>query len=156
MRSGLIGSTLSGSFGRHPSRPPLAPLSVDKLTASEKQRVKRASPIHVDVQTARLHESVTGSVLHDTLNYYGTIPVAHRTTVGTWNPIACSICSMLQAAVTRGRWEAIVHARLRKWRKRCKSKAKQVSRYERKCQREEDEHMAEMHAVTANNAECQT
>ena len=35
VRSGLIGSTLSGSSGRHPSRPPLAPLTVD--TADEQR-----------------------------------------------------------------------------------------------------------------------
>ena len=156
VRSGSTGSTLSGSSSGHPSRPPLAPLSVD--TASELQRVERAPPTHLDVQTPRLHEPVTGSVLHNTLNYYGTIPVAHRTAVGTWNTIARSICSMLHAADIRGRWEAKVHARLRKWKKQCKSKAKQERWYvyQRKCQREQDDHMAEMHAITANTEKCQT
>jgi hypothetical protein len=86
VRSGLIGSTLSGSSGRHPSRTPLVPLSVD--TASKEQRVQRVSPTHLDVQAALLHEPVAGSVLHDTPNYHGTIPVAHRTAVGEWKPTA--------------------------------------------------------------------
>ena len=60
IRSGLIGSALSGSSGRHPSKSPLIPLSVD--TVVEKQRVKRASPTHIDVQLAKLREPVTGSV----------------------------------------------------------------------------------------------
>ena len=113
IRSGLMGSTLSGSSGRHPNKPPLMPLSID--TANETQRVKRASPTHLDIQTATLHEPVTGSVLRDTPNYHGTVPVTHRTAVGAWNPTARSICSMLHAADIRGRWEAVVHARLRKW-----------------------------------------
>jgi hypothetical protein len=112
VRSGLIRSTLSGSSGRHPSRPPLAPLSVD--TANEKQRMKRVSPTHLAVQAALLHEPIAGSVLRDTPNYHGTVPVAHRTAVGEWKPTARSICSMLHAADIRDRWEAIVHARLRK------------------------------------------
>ena len=74
VRSGLIGSTLSGSSGRHPSRPALAPLTVE--TASEKQRVKRVSPAHLDVQAALLREPVAGSVLRDTPNYHGTVPVS--------------------------------------------------------------------------------
>ena len=89
VRNGLMGSTLSGSSGRHPNKPPLIPLSVN--TASEKQRVKRASPTHLDIQTAKLHEPVTGSVLHDTPHYHGTVPVAHRTAVGAWNPTARSM-----------------------------------------------------------------
>ena len=145
VRSGLIGSTLSGSSGRHPSRPPLALLSVD--TTSEKQRVKRVSPTHLDVQAALLHEPVAGSVLRDTPNYHGTVPVAHRTTVDEWRPTARSICSMLHAADIRGRWEAVVHARLRKWKKRCKSKLKQEKWYERKCQREQNAHMAEIEDI---------
>ena len=60
VRSGLIGSTLSGSSGRHPSKPPLIALSID--TASKEQRVKRTSPTHLDIQSAKLHEPVTGSV----------------------------------------------------------------------------------------------
>ena len=116
VRSGLMGSTLSGSSGRHPNKPPLMPLSID--TASETQRVKRASPTHLDIQAAKLHEPVVGSVLRDTPNYHGTIPVTHRTAVGAWNPTARSICSMLHATDIRGRWEAVVHARLRKWKNR--------------------------------------
>ena len=61
---------------------------------------------------------------------------------------------MLHAADVRGRWEAVVHARLRKWKKRCKTKAKYEKWYERKCQREQDEHMTLMDAVTANIQEC--
>ena len=156
MRSGLIGSTLSGSSGRHPNRLPLAPLTVD--TASEEQRVKRVSPAHLDVQAALLHEPVAGSVLRDTPNYHGTVPVAHRTAVGEWKPTARSICSMLHAADIRGRWEAVVHARLRKWKKRCKARArneaKQEKWCERECQREQDEHMSQMDAITANIQEC--
>ena len=153
VRRGLIGSTLSGSSGRHPSRPPLAPLTVN--TTDEGQRV---SPAHLDVQAALLHEPVAGSVLRDTPNYHGTVPVAHRTAVGEWKPTARSICSMLHAADIRGRWEAVVHARLRKWKKRCKSRLrnelKQEKWYERKCQREQNEHMAEIGAVDANIEEC--
>ena len=156
VRSGSIGSTLSGSPGRHPSRPPLAPLSVD--TASKEQRVQRVSPTHLDIQAARLHEPVAGSVLHDTPNYHGTVPVAHRTAVGEWKPTARSICSMLHAADMRGRWEAVVHARLRKWEKRCKShlrnELKREKWYERNCQREQNEHMAEIGVVNANIEEC--
>ena len=156
VRSGLIGSTLSGSSGRHPSRPPLAPLTID--TANEVQRVKRVSPAHLDVQAALLREPVAGSVLRDTPNYHGTVPVAHRTAVGEWKPTARSICSMLHAADIRGRWEAVVHARLRKWKKRCKSRLrnelKQEKWYERRCQREQNEHMAEIGAVDANIEEC--
>ena len=144
----LIGSTLSGSSGRHPSNPPLAPLSID--TASQKQRVERVSPTHLDIQAAKLHEPVTGSVLHDTPNYYGTVPVALRTAVGVWNPTSRSICSMLHAADIRGRWEAVVHARLRKWKKRCRAKARNERWYERKCQREQDGHMTQIDAVKAN------
>ena len=58
LRSGLIESTLSGSSGRHPSRSPLAPLTVD--TACEEQRVKRVSPACLDVRTALLHEPAAG------------------------------------------------------------------------------------------------
>ena len=65
---------------------------------------------------------------------------------------------MLHAADIRGRWEAVVHARLRKWKKRCKARArneaKQEKWYERKCQREQDEHMTQMDAVSANIQEC--
>ena len=48
---------------------------------------------------------VAGSVLRDTPNYHGTIPVAHRTAVGEWKPTARGICSMLHAADIRGRWD---------------------------------------------------
>ena len=120
--------------------------------------MKRVSPAHLDVQAALLHEPVAGSVLRDTPNYHGTVPVAHRTAVGEWKPTARSICSMLHAADIRGRWEAVVHARLRKWKKRCKSRLrnelKQERWYERKCQREQNEHMAEIGAVDANIEEC--
>ena len=121
-------------------------------------RDERVSPAHLDVQAALLHEPVAGSVLRDTPNYHGTVPVAHRTAVGEWKPTARSICSMLHAADIRGRWEAVVHARLRKWKKRCKSRLrnelKQEKWYERKCQREQNEHMAEIGAVDANIEEC--
>ena len=80
IRSGLIGSTLSGSSGRRPSKSPLILLSV--YTAVEKQRVKRVSSTHIDVQLAKLRELVTGSVLRDTPNYHGTVPIANRTAVG--------------------------------------------------------------------------
>ena len=107
---------------------------------------------------AKLHEPVTGSVLHDKPNYHGTVPVAHRTAVGAWSPTARSVYFMLHAADLRGRWEAVVQARLRKWRKRCKARARTEAKqgwwYERKCQREQDEHMAQMDAVTANIQEC--
>ena len=106
IRSGLIGSTLSGSSGRHPSKPPLIPLGTDK--------VERASMTHLDVQAAKLRETITRSVLRDTPNYHGTVPVAHRTVVGAWNPTARSVCSMLHSADIRNRWEAVVRARLRK------------------------------------------
>ena len=61
---------------------------------------------------------------------------------------------MLHAADIRGRWEAVAHARLRKWKKRCKTRVKQEKWYERKCQREQNEHMTQMDAVTANIQEC--
>ena len=141
VRSGLIGSTLSGSSGRNPNRLPLAPLSVDTACGA-----------------LSMHEPVAGSVLRDTPNYHGTVPVAHRTAVGEWKPTARSICSMLHAADIRGRWEAVVHARLRKWKKRCKSRLrnelKQEKWYERKCQREQNEHMAQIGSVEANIEEC--
>ena len=51
-----------------------------------------------------------------------------------------------------------MHARLRKWKRRCKARArneaKQERWYERECQREQDEHMTQMDAVTANIQEC--
>ena len=49
MRSGLIGSTLSDSFGRHPSKPPLIPLSVHTASKKQRQRANRASPTHIDI-----------------------------------------------------------------------------------------------------------
>ena len=75
--------------------------------------MKRVSPTHTNVQSAKLREPVTGPVLRDTPNYHGTIPVANRTTVGVWNPTSRSICSMLHAADIRDRWEAVVHASAR-------------------------------------------
>ena len=51
-----------------------------------------------------------------------------------------------------------MHARLRKWKKRCKARArnepKQEKWCERQCQREQNEHMTQMDAVTANIQEC--
>ena len=137
VRSGSIGSTLSGSSGRNPNRLPLAPLTVDTACGA-----------------LSMHEPVAGSVLRDTPNYHGTVPVAHRTAVGEWKPTARIICSMLHAADIRGRWEAVVHARLRKWKKRCKSRLrnelKQEKWHQRNCQRKQSEHMTQIDAVTAN------
>ena len=89
----------------------------------------RVSPHHLVVQTATLSEPVEGSVLRVTPNYHGTVPVEYRPAIGAWNPTTRSVCSMLHAADIRGRWEAVVLARLRKHKKRYKSNARSERKY---------------------------
>ena len=140
VRDKKVGSSVSGSSGRCPSKPSLMPLRID--TAPVIQHVHSVSPPHLTVT-----EPVEGSVLRDTPNYHGTVPVADRPAIGAWNPTARSVCSMLHAADIRGRWEAIATARLRKWKKRCKANTKAEKCYERKCRREEAEWIQHESAV---------
>ena len=146
VRSEKVGSTVSGSSGRCPSKPPLMPLHID--TAPVIQHIHSVSPPHLTVT-----EPVEGSVLRDTPNYHGTVPVADRPAIGVWNPTARSVCSMLHAADIRGRWEAIATARLRKWKKRCKANTKAEKWYERKCKREEAEWIREESAGVTETAD---